>query len=147
MAQGPLAPVALALLLLALLVPAPARAAGEPMAVTLSGEESIDGALCWRLELKAKAKNVTYDRIRYWVAKDQRRALKAEFLTVSGEVFKTATFEYGNVVTLAGAPVDFIKSMTIKDAMGSGAVSVLRFGPPKSDAHAPSLFNVNNVVR
>lgn len=114
---------------------------------TLSGEESIDGALCWRLELKAKAKNVTYDRIRYWVAKDQRRALKAEFLTVSGEVFKAATFEYGNVVTLAGAPVDFIKSMTIKDAMGSGAVSVLRFGPPKSDAHAPSLFNVNNVVR
>lgn len=114
---------------------------------TLSGDEAVNGAPCWRLELKAKAGNVTYDRVRYWVSKDQRRALKADFLTVSGEVFKTATFEYGNVVTLAGAPVDFIKAMTIKDAMGSGAVSVLRFGLPKSEAHAPSLFNVNNVVR
>lgn len=114
---------------------------------TLAGEEPVDGTPCWRLELKAKASNVTYERIRYWVAKDQRRALKAEFLTVSGEVFKTAAFEYGNVVTLAGKPVDFIKAMTIKDAMGSGAVSVLRFGTPKNEAHAPSLFNVNNVVR
>ncbi len=114
---------------------------------TLAGDDTVAGTPCWRLELKAKAGNVTYDRIRYWVSKDQRRALKAEFLTVSGELFKSATFEYGNVATLAGAPVDFIKAMTIKDAMGSEAMSVLRFGPPKAEAHAPSIFNVNNVVR
>lgn len=113
----------------------------------LAGEDVVGGEPCYRLELKAKAPSVTYDRIRYWIAKEKRRAVKAEFLTVSGEVFKTATFEYGNVVAVEGKPVDFIKVMTIKDAMGSGAVSILRFGPPKAEAHAPSMFNVNNVVR
>jgi hypothetical protein len=114
---------------------------------TLAGEEPVGDEPCVKLELKAKSSSVTYDRIRYWVSKAKHRALKAEFLTVSGEVFKTATFEYGNVATVDGKPVDFIKTMTIKDAMGSGAVSTLRFGTPKAEAHAPSMFNVNNVVR
>lgn len=114
---------------------------------TLAGEDVVAGEPCYRLELKARAPSVTYDRIRYWVAKSQRRALKAEFLTVSGEVFKTATFEYGNVASIDGKSADFIKTMTIKDAMGSGAISILRFGPPRSEEHAPSMFNVNNVVR
>lgn len=114
---------------------------------TIAGEEEVKGEPTWRLELKARASSVTYDRIRYWVSKERQRAVKAEFLTVSGDVFKTATFEYGNVVELAGKKSDFVKTMTITDAMGSGAVSVIRFSPPKPEAHPASLFNVNNVVR
>lgn len=113
----------------------------------ISAEENVDGEPSYRLELKAKTPSVTYDRIRYWVSKSRRQALKAEFLTVSGDVFKRATFAYGNVVTVDGAALDFVKTMTITDAMGSGAVSTLRFGPPKPQAHPQSMFNVNNVVR
>ena len=111
------------------------------------GEEPVAGEASFKLELKAKAGNVTYDRIRYWVSKKRRLGLKAEFLTVSGECFKTATFEYRNSLELDGKKLDFVSAMTITDAMGSGAVSVIRFTKPKAGAHAPSLFNVNNLVR
>jgi Outer membrane lipoprotein-sorting protein len=113
----------------------------------ISGEEAVNGEPSYRLELKAKTPSVTYDRIRYWISKSRRQALKAEFLTVSGEVFKSASFAYGNVVTVDGAALDFVKTMTITDAMGSGATSTLRFGAPKPQAHPASMFNVNNVVR
>jgi outer membrane lipoprotein-sorting protein len=114
---------------------------------TVVGEEKVAGEDAYRLELKAKAGNVTYDRIRYWVSKARRLALKAEFLTVSGDCFKTATFEYSNSMILKGKKFDFVSAMTITDAMGSGAVSVIRFSAPKAEAHASSLFNVNNLVR
>lgn len=113
----------------------------------LVGEERVGGEEAYTLELKAKASNVTYDRIRYWVSKERRLGLKAEFLTVSGECFKTATFEYQNSLVVGGKKVGFVSAMTITDAMGSGAVSVIRYGDPKTEAHAPSLFNVNNLVR
>jgi hypothetical protein len=114
---------------------------------TVAGEEVVNGEPAWRLELKARATSVTYDRVRYWVSKERRLGLKAEFLTVSGDCFKRATFEYGNTVEVAGKPLAFVSTMTITDAMGSGAVSVIRFGSPRVEAHAPSLFNINNVVR
>jgi hypothetical protein len=114
---------------------------------TLAGEEVVNGEPAWRLELKARATNVTYDRVRYWVSKGRRLGLKAEFLTVSGDCFKRATFEYGNTVEVGGQRLAFVSTMTITDAMGSGASSVIRFASPRVEAHAPSLFNINNVVR
>jgi len=111
------------------------------------GEDEVAHEEAWRLELKAKASSVTYDRIRYWVSKRRRLALKAEFLTVAGDCFKTATFEYQNSLALGGKPMDFVSTMTITDAMGSGAVSIVRFTSPRAEAHPASLFNANNLVR
>jgi len=115
---------------------------------TIAGEDEIGGEPAWRLELKARSKDVTYDRIRYWISKRRRLGLKAEFLTVGGEVFKTASFEYGNRVRLPGAgDIEFVSRMTIRDEMGAGNVTVLEFQSPRAETHAPSIFNVNNVVR
>ena len=115
---------------------------------TIVGEEVVDGDPAWKLELKAKAKNVTYDRIRSWISKKRRLGLKAEFLTVSGEVFKTASFEYGNKLkTAQGAEFEFVSKMTIRDAGGSGAVTVLTYAQPRGETHPTSIFNINNVVR
>ncbi len=112
------------------------------------GEEVVDGDSAWKLELKAKARNVTYDRIRSWISKKRRLGLKAEFLTVSGEVFKTAAFEYGNrLKSEKGAELEFVSTMTIRDAGGSGAVTVLTYAQPRAEAHPTSIFNINNVVR
>ncbi len=114
---------------------------------TVVGEEDVNGEPAWKLELKARSKDVTYDRIRYWISKRRRIGLKAEFLTVGGDLFKTATFEYGNRVRLGGEEIEFVSRMTIRDAMGAGDVTVLDFRSPKAETHAASLFNVNNVTR
>jgi outer membrane lipoprotein-sorting protein len=115
---------------------------------TIVGEEAVDGDPAWKLELKAKVKNVTYDRIRSWISKKRRLGVKAEFLTVGGEVFKTATFDYGNRVKNAqGTEFEFVSSMSIRDVGGSGAVTVLSYAQPRAETHPASIFNINNVVR
>ena len=114
----------------------------------VAGEDEVNGEPAWRLELKARAKDVTYDRIRYWISKRRRLGLKAEFLTVGGDVFKTATFEYGNRVRLPGGEeIDFVSRMTIRDALGAGDFTVLDYRSPRAGTHPASLFNVNNVGR
>jgi hypothetical protein len=117
---------------------------------TVAGEDVVDGEPAWRLELVARSKSVTYDRIRYWISKRRHLGVKAEFLTVGGDLFKTATFRYGNRVRLpgpGGEEIDFVSEMRIQDAMGAGSVTVLTYAQPRADVHAPSIFNVNNVAR
>lgn len=114
---------------------------------TIVGEDPVDGQPAFKLELKARAKNVTYDRIRYWVSAKGHLGIKAEFLTVSGDIFKGARFEYGNTMKTPAGSFDFISRMTIKDATGAGTVTTIAFGAPRADAHPASMFNINNVVR
>ena len=115
---------------------------------TVVGEDTVDGQPTWVVELVAKAADVTYDRIRYWILKKEHLGVKAEFLTVAGEVFKTATLKYGNQVKLPGGKeIAFVSVMTIKDAMGAGGATVLTYTDPHADTHAPSMFNVNNLLR
>jgi hypothetical protein len=115
---------------------------------TIVGEEVVDGKPAWKVELVARASDVTYDRIRYWISKDRHLGVKAEFLTVGGDVFKTATLQYGNRVRLPGGEeIDFVSVMTIKDAMGAGGVTVLTYRQPRVEVQAPAMFNVNNLVR
>jgi outer membrane lipoprotein-sorting protein len=114
---------------------------------TVVGEELVGEEAAWRLELKAKAKNVTYDRIRYWISKGRRLGLKAEFLTLGGDLFKTATFEYENTLRSGGARFEFVSRMAIRSATGSGGQTTIRFDAPRHETHPPSMFNINNVVR
>lgn len=110
-------------------------------------EDKIGNVPLWKLELKAKAKNVTYDRIRYWVSKDRILALKAEFLTVSGQVFKIATFRYANTLDTAGKKASFVSEMRIQDAFNAQNVTSITYKNPVPEAHAPAIFNVNNLIK
>ncbi len=114
---------------------------------TVTGEEDVDGEPAFTLELKARARSATYDRIRYWISKRRHLGLKAEFLSVGGDVLKRATFEYGNRASLRGTTFEFVSRMTIRDAAASGNVTVLTFGPPRAERHSPAIFNVNDLVR
>lgn len=114
---------------------------------TISGSEKIEGQDTWKLDLKSKAKNVTYDRIRYWVSKKDGLGIKAEFLTVSGDVFKRATFEYKNKLEDGGKSYPFVSKMTIIDAVNTASVTTLKYKLPRREKHADSLFNVNNLIR
>ena len=110
-------------------------------------EEKIDGQDTYKLELKAKAKNVTYDGIRYWISKKERLGIQAEYLTVSGEVFKKASIEYKNKLNDGKETYPFVSKMTITSTVTTGSRSILTYNTPKIESLSDSMFNVNNLVR
>lgn len=114
---------------------------------SLEKEEVVNGDKMQVLMLKAKADNLTYDRIRYWISLKTKLAMKAEFLTLQGKAFKVATFEYKNKILVNGKPQEFVSTMSIVDAQFKNNTSVIRYGVPKIENHAASLFNVSNLTR
>lgn len=96
-------------------------------AAQLLGEEQLDGEACAVLALTARAKNVTYERLKYWVSLNRKVGVKAEFYTVSGKLLKTARFDYGSQIQLEGKRLPFVSRMTIADALNSGNVTTLSY--------------------
>ena len=59
--------------------------------------EKLGDTTCHVLELTAKRKGATYQRIVYWIRVEDARPVKAEFYLTSGKHIKSATFdEYAN---------------------------------------------------
>ncbi|MEW6561868.1 MAG: outer membrane lipoprotein-sorting protein [Pseudomonadota bacterium] len=110
----------------------------------LGGEETLDGELCYVLDLSAKHKRTTYDRIRYWVAAKREVGVKAEFYSVSGKLLKTALFEYGNLIQFDGRRIPFVSKMTIRDAL-TPAETVMEFGAVKVHKVAPAEFDLGQM--
>ena len=114
----------------------------------LSGDEAVKGEACYVLDLKAAGKNVTYDRIRYWVSKERLVGVKAEFYTLSGKLFKTAEFKYDNRVrTREGEEVPFVSELVIRDAIQQDRVTMLTYSNIKVAQIPDSTFNLNVLVR
>jgi len=90
-------------------------------------EDSLAGEPVYVLELRAKNRLVTYDAIIYWVSQQRLLPVQAEFLTLSGKVLKTATFEMGNRIDFHGRHLPFVSRMTIRDATNAASVSVLDY--------------------
>lgn len=57
------------------------------------GEESTDGRLCWKIEMKAKDAGVTYPKRVTWVDKETYIPLKQELFALSGMLLKTWTMD------------------------------------------------------
>jgi outer membrane lipoprotein-sorting protein len=116
-------------------------------AATLEKTETVGGEKMHVLLLKAKADNLTYDQIRYWVSDKTKLARKAEFLTLQGQPFKIGEMEYGNTLDLKGKKIPFVSKFTIVDAKFKNNRSVLQYEAPKVEDHPASLFNVNRLSR
>lgn len=114
---------------------------------TIESSDQVNKEPCKVLMLKSKEKNTTYDQIRYWVSVKTGRAMKAEFLTLQGKVFKTATFEYDNKVSRKGKDIPFVSRMTITDALNAENKSILMYARPQISKFSSSIFNVNNLSR
>lgn len=114
---------------------------------TLEKTETVNGEKVYVLMLKAKANNLTYDQIRYWISDKERKAIKAEFLTLQGKVFKRANLKYGNKIVVDGKNVDLISEMEIADSAIDSNRSTIRYINPRVEDHKDSLFNVNNLKR
>ena len=91
---------------------------------TLTGDETIQGVPCHVLELKAKTKDVTYAAVKYWVAKDGRRPIQAEYYAGTGTLLKTGRFE--NFKDVGGHQL--ATRLTLVDGIRKDRTSVLDYG-------------------
>ncbi len=115
---------------------------------SLTGEEAVKGEACYVLDLRAGNRNVTYDRIRYWVSKARLVGVKAEFYTLSGKLFKTAEFRYENRITPAdGGEAPFVSSLEIRDAVQQDRTTTLTYANIRVQEVPDSTFNLNLLVR
>lgn len=99
------------------------------------------------LLLTAKSKNLTYDKIRYWINEKTKLAVKAEFLTLQGKPFKIGELKYDNKLTLDGQTFPFVSELKIYDAKFPDNKSIIRYNKPKIVSLSDSIFNVNNLTR
>ncbi len=110
----------------------------------LTGTETLGGESCYVLDLTAKHKRTTYDRVRYWVSVKRLVGVKAEFYSVSGKLLKTARFEYNNTIEHDGKRIPFISKMTIHDALVD-AETTMEFGTVKAKKIAASEFDLGQM--
>lgn len=111
------------------------------------GLEKVDGQDAWVLMLTAKSKDVTYDKIKYWISTKTNLGVKAEFLTLQGKPFKRATFKYDNTMAIRGKKQPFISEMVITDAEFPENRSTMTYKAPKEENLSAGSFNVNNLSR
>jgi outer membrane lipoprotein-sorting protein len=110
-------------------------------------EGKVNNEACVTMNLQAVDSRATYDRIKYWISKERLVGLKAEFYTVSGKMFKTATFEYQNSVTINDKLREFISKMTITSAIIKEDVTVIKYSKPLMKKVSDSVFNLNLITK
>ena len=109
--------------------------------------ERVDGEPCYLLDLTAISKKATYDRIKYWISERRMVGVKAEFFTISGKMFKSATMEYKNSIMMQGKPRAFISKMIITNALVEDDVTTMTYSKAKIKKIPDSAFNLNLLVR
>lgn len=112
-----------------------------------SEEETVQNDPCLVLDLQAIDNKTTYDRIRYWISKNRLVGVQAEFYTVSGKMFKTAAFEYQNIITINGKPREFISRMTITSAIIKDDVTTINYSKPSLKNVTDAVFNLNLLTK
>ena len=115
--------------------------------IAAASEETVNGEACWVFDLAALDHKVTYDKIRYWISKKRLVGVKAEFYTVSGKLFKTATFEYDNRIYVHGKAVPFVSKMEITDALIKQNITTLYYSRIKVTPVPDAAFDLNLLVR
>jgi hypothetical protein len=110
-------------------------------------DEIIDGEECYLFDLKSKNRRTTYDRVKYWISKERRVGVQAEYYTVSDKLFKLARMEYENKVEVDGQPQAFISRIVISDKLLSDDITILSFTEPKLKKLPDYIFNLNLLRR
>jgi hypothetical protein len=105
--------------------------------------DTVDGELYNLLELKAVDRSVTYDKVLYWVNKNNDRPYKAEFYALSGRLLKTC--RYQNYKEAAGAmrPMRLI----MEDALIDGSKSVLEYSDLRMKDFPDKIFAKDYMKR
>jgi outer membrane lipoprotein-sorting protein len=98
---------------------------------------------CYVLELKAKRKGSTYQRIEYWLRVEDARPVKAEFYLTSGKHVKSETFdEYQQVNGRT-----LIRRATIYDCIRKSSRSVMEYSGFAPREFPDKLFHQGRAAR
>jgi len=114
---------------------------------TLLRTEQVDGEDAYVLNLVAKSRFVTYDRIVYYVSVSRLVPLKADFYTVSGKIFKTASFEMANRLDIDGRAQPFVSKMSIQDTIEKSNYSLLQYSEVATKKFGADMFNLGSLNR
>jgi hypothetical protein len=114
---------------------------------TMLADEVIGKENCYVFDLKAKSDKSTYDRIKYWISKTRLVGVKAEYFTVSGKKFKSATMDYQNVVNLDGKPRAFLSRITLRNELMNNMVTYLILRKPNIEPLPDYNFDLNLFMR
>jgi outer membrane lipoprotein-sorting protein len=98
--------------------------------------EVVGAEPCHVLELTAKRKGATYQRILFWVRVEDARPVKAEFYLTSGKHIKSATFD--EYVSVGGKMQ--LRRMTLYDEIRHNSHSVLEYSGIAPRELADKLF-------
>jgi len=105
--------------------------------------QMLENIPCYVFQLRSVNKKSTYDNIKYWVEKERFLGIRAEYLTVSGKLFKTATMQYEQQVQQEGEQRPFVSSIRIQNELIDQHVTWLRFGAADIRPLADAFFNLN----
>ncbi len=118
---------------------------GDYTITDFSQDARFNNQSCYLFDLKANNKKVTYDKIKYWVSKENLTGVKADFFTISGKLFKTATFEYK--IIIKNKPRLFVSKMVIKNSLLKNNVTTMYYSKVKIKTIPASTFNLNLLTR
>ncbi len=107
-----------------------------------TGSARIDDIDCWKLDLVAARKGVTYARIVLYLAKDDHRPVKADLYVASGKLAKVARFEMGE---LQGRRQ--VVAMRLNDRIQTRRETVVRYLAVTGQATPDKLYNPAYLVR
>jgi outer membrane lipoprotein-sorting protein len=85
--------------------------------------EKVGAENCYVLDLTAKRKGSTYQRILYWLRVEDARPVRAEFYLTSGKHIKSATFD--EYMTVGGRPQ--LHRWTLYDEIRHNSQSILEY--------------------
>ena len=98
--------------------------------------EKVGDTACFVLDLTAKRKGATYQRILYWIRVEDARPVKAEFYLTSGKHIKSATFD--DFANFDGRLL--LHRLTLYDEIRHNSHSVLEYSGSVPRALPDKLF-------
>jgi outer membrane lipoprotein-sorting protein len=98
--------------------------------------EKVGAAECYVLDLTAKRKGSTYQRILYWLRVEDARPVRAEFYLTSGKHIKSASFD--DYLQTGGRTL--LHKLTLYDEIRHNSHSVLEYSNPAPRDLPDKLF-------
>jgi len=108
--------------------------------------ETVNGELCFVMELVAKNNLVSYSKIKYWIRQKDRKGIKAEYYAKSGKLIKIAYIEYNNIAEYQNIKHRFVSKVTITDAINKKDKTILNISVPTFKSFSNSKFQKNTLL-
>jgi hypothetical protein len=113
---------------------------------SVNGKTTVDGSACLKLDLVAKTRGVTYQRVELYLAESDHRPLRADLFVASDKLAKKASF---TLETIDGRPQ--VSAMILTDMIQTGRETRIRYLSRKARAIADEYYNpmflTSNVLR